>query len=301
MQTANQQFGFNQQAADKTFDLSKQGAAQTFDYNNKAAQNTLDLNAMNRTDPFGYSQFERDPNTGLPTGINSGFSGPIAGAADNVGGAFQSQTGLLPSGFDFSSTSAPGILMSGMGTYDALSQDPIQQGQNRISQEIANRGIPINDKIATDLQGNFDRQNALGRQSFFSDLYGRLPGIQQTETNAAIAQGMAPGQQAGQSLGLLSGMSGLIPQAQQPQANVNGATVQGATVGTPYYMGAVNNNYNQQMKQYEANQAGLGNLLKVGGTLAGTVLGGPIGGMIGGGLGGMFNGGGMGGTDFNGN
>lgn len=258
-------------------------AQQQQGFNKEAAQQTLKMNAMNRTGPFGYSQFERDPTTGLPTGINSGFSGSIGHAADNVGGAFQTQTGMLPAGFDFSKTSAPGILMSGMNTYDALSQDPIRQGQNRISQDVANRGIPINDQIATDLQGNFDRQNALGRQAFFSDLYGRLPGIQQTETNTAIAQGLAPGQQAGQSLGLLQGLNGLIPQAQQPQA----------AVGAPDFMGATNNNFNAQMKQWEANQAGLGNLLKVGGTLAGTVLGGPIGGMIGGGLGGMFNGGGV--------
>lgn len=260
-----------------------QTAQQQQGFNKEAAQQTLKMNAMDRTGPFGYSQFQRDPTTGLPTGINSGFSGPVAGAADNVGGAFQSQTGLLPAGFDFSSTSAPGILMSGMNTYDALSQPAIEQGQNRITQEIANRGIPINDKIATDLQGNFDQKNNLARQSFFSDLYGRLPGIQATETNTAIAQGLAPGQQAGQSLGLLQGLNSLIPQAQQPQA----------AVGSPDYMTAVNNNYNQQMKQYEANQAGLGNLLKTGvglaltpmtGGFGNTLLGGALGG-----LGGLFN------------
>ena len=227
-------------------------------YNTEAGNQTLTNNAMDRTNPFGSSTFQRDPTTGLPTGINTSFSGGLQTGVDNVMGGFGTQTAGIPSGIDFSGLTDTGdYLQAGMNAYDAATADSIRQGQGRIDQEIANRGIPINDQIATDLQGNYDRQNATARAGEFARLYGMTPAMRAADTNTAIAQGMAPGALAGQGLGLLGGAGGLLPQAQQPQASY----------GAPDYAGLVNSNYAQQMQAYNANQGGLGSLLRTGGAL----------------------------------
>lgn len=227
-------------------------------YNTQAGNQTLSNNAMDRNGPFGSSAFQRDPTTGLPTGINTSFSGGLQGGVNNITGGFGAQSGGLPSGIDFGNgVNTDQYVQQGMGAYDAANAGNLAQGQRRIDQEVANRGIPINDQIAKDLQGNFDQGNETSRASEFNRLLGMTPGMRAQDTSTAINQGMAPGQLTGQSLGLLQGANGLLPQAQQPQANY----------GAPDYSGLVNTNYAQQMAGYNANQAGLGNLLKTGASL----------------------------------
>ncbi len=63
-------------------------------------------------------------------------------------------------------------------------------------------------------------------------------------------------------------------------------------VGGIDYMGAVNNNYNQQMQQYQSqlkqNNAAMGGMFGLAGTLGGAMLGGPVGASIGGSMGRML-------------
>jgi hypothetical protein len=232
-----------------------------YGYTQQAAGDTLKNNAMDRFGPFGSSEFARDPSTGLPTGITSQFSGPMAGGVNNIAGSFTGQSGLLPNGIDFSGINTNDILNAGMNAYDAYANPAIDRQLNEERTRLSERGLPDNSnnggQIAKNEYGDiYDAANR-ARTGYFGQLYGQLPGMASTMTNTAIAQGMAPGQLTGQSLGLLSGAGSLLPQAQQPQANY----------APPNYAGLVSQNYDDQMKAYTSNQAGLGNLLKTGASL----------------------------------
>lgn len=267
--------------APKPPDPTKTANAQ-WGYTQQAGDTTLKNNAMDKTGPFGSSSFETDPTTGLPTGINTSFSQPMQGGVNNITGAFGAQSGGLPTGIDFSGINTGDILNAGMNSYDAYANPMVDRQLNDVRTRMSERGLPEDSQISGDSYGDvYDAANR-SRTSYYGQLAGQLPGMESTMTNTAIAQGMAPGQMAGQSLGLLSGAGSLLPQAQQPQAGY----------AAPDYASLVNNNYNQQMQQYQSDQAGLGNLLKTGaGLLMAPMTGGMSLGMTGAGMGGLFNGG----------
>ncbi len=234
--------------------------------------------AAGRNGPFGSSNYSFDPITGKPTGVNTSLDPSLnaGGFAGNLGAL----GGQLPTGINYDSTTPGNILNAGMSTYDALAADPMRQGQNRISQEMANRGIPLNDQIATDMQGNFDRQNALARQSAFSTLYGQLPGMQATMTDTANKQGMTPFQMANANLGLVSGLNSLAPQAGQVQT------------GPVDAMGAMTTAYNGDLNAWKTQKQSDAALLNTIGMGAGLIAGGPMGASLMSGAKGLFNGGG---------
>ena len=212
------------------------------------------------------------------------FDPSLQGGFDNLTGGFNATTGGMPTSFNFDSTTAPAILNSGMQTYDALAADPIKQGQNRLSTQLSERGIPLGSEIDQTEQGNFDRQNALARQSAFSTLYGQLPGMQGQLNQNEITKGMAPGQLAGQGLGLIGGMQGLLPNYANPyQYNAQAPNIEGLTQA----------NYSGQMDAYKAQQQSNAGLMGALGTFGGLALGGPMGASLGrglmGGVGNLFN------------
>jgi hypothetical protein len=266
-----------------SFDAKKAIAAQgeqnqqAFQTNQDAFGNQFKANAQaaGNTNPFGYAGYSFDPNTGMPTGFSKGFSDPLQGTFNNATGAYGAQSGLLPAGFDFSSTSVPGILASGANFYDAATADNDAQQRNSIEQNIANRGLPINDKIATDLRGNYDRSSGLARQGFLSNLYSQVPGWRNAETQTAIAQGMAPGNQTLQTGNILNQLQGYLPGINQP-------TLGTAQMGTVDAMGAMSTEA-KMLQQAKDQQAKMwGNVAQVaGGWLGGGGLGT---------LGGLFNG-----------
>jgi hypothetical protein len=237
MQTAQQQQQFNTQTAQQNQQFQTEAWK-----NNFAA-------TKNATNPFAQSQQIIDPATGLPTGSSVGFSGGWGQGVDSAGDAFAANAGngLMP---NFDTSTVNGIMQTGMGNYFNLTAPGIEQGQRRIDQEVANRGIPINDKIATDMQGNFDQKNNLAAGAFFADLYGRAPGLQSQLDQNEMYRNFAPTQQA---LTLGTQSMGLLPSTGQPQMGA-------AQAGNVDYTNLVNNNYNQQMAQYNANQAALGGL-----------------------------------------
>jgi hypothetical protein len=249
--------------AGQAIDAQGKQNQQAFNTNQDAFANQFKVNAQaaGNTNPFGYAGYSFDSN-GMPTGFSKGFSDPLQGTFNNATGAYGAQSGLLPAGFDFSSTSVPGILASGSSFYDAATADKDAQQRNSISQDIANRGIPINDKIATDLQGNYDRSSALAKQGFLSNLYSQVPNWQATETDTAIKQGMAPGNQTLQTGNILNQLQGYLPGINQP-------TMGTAQMGTVDAMGAMKTE--AQMLQDAKNQqmAMWGNVAKVGGQALG--------------------------------
>jgi hypothetical protein len=228
----------------------------------------------NTANPFATSQAVIDPATGMPTGSNVGFSGQWGQGVGSVGDAFAANAGngLMP---NFDTSTVNNIMQSGMENYYNLTAPGIEQGQGRINQEIANRGIPINDKIATDLQGNFDQKNNLAAGAFFADLYGRAPGLQSQLDNNEMFRNFAPTQQA---LALGTQSMGLLPNTGTPQMGA-------ASQANVDHSGNVWNAYNAEQKAAAEKNAGLNNLLKVGGSMAMNYFAPGMGGLFGAGTG----------------
>jgi hypothetical protein len=210
----------------------------------------------NTANPFATSQAIIDPATGMPTGSNVGFSGQWGQGVGSVGDAFAANAGngLRPT---FDTSTINNIMQSGMENFYNLTAPGIEQGQGRINQEIANRGIPINDKIATDLQGNFDQKNNLAAGAFFADLYGKAPGLQSQLDQNQMYQQFAPTQQ---SLALGTQSMGLLPNTGTPQMGA-------ASQANVDHSGNVWNAYNAEQKAAAEKQAGLNSLLKTGGSM----------------------------------
>ena len=78
---------------------------------------------------------------------------------------------------------------------------------------------------------------------------------------------LQPYDQARGGLGLLAGLKGLTPGANQPQASI----------AAPNYSDLVNRQYNAAMQEYQNNQAGLGGLFSAGLGLLTAPITGPAG------------------------
>jgi hypothetical protein len=256
--------------AKSSFDAKKAIAAQgeqneqAFQTNQDAFGNQFKANAQaaGNTNPFGYAGYSFDPNTGMPTGFSKGFSDPLQGTFNNASGAYGAQSGLLPAGFNFSGTSVPYILGAGAQFYNDATADNDAQRRGEIEQNIANRGLPQNDKIAMDMRGNYDRSSALARQGFLSNLYGQVPNWQATETDTAIKQGMAPGNQTLQTGNILNQLQGYLP-------GLNQQTLNTAQINPVDSMGAMSTEAKMLQQAKDQQAAMWGNVAKVGGQALG--------------------------------
>jgi hypothetical protein len=234
MQVAGQQQQFNTQAAQQNNEFLK-GAHKT----NVAAAGTKN--------PFGQGGYDIDPNTGMPTGFSRGFSDSIQGGFDNVAGAYGQTTGLLP---DFDMTTPQNIAMGNYGAYSALTQPGRDDARNAFNTRMKEIGQPVGGEIYDKQFGNMERQFALADTNAAAQAWNAVPGMQAQMTNTELQQKYAP---ANQNLAQLQGLYGLLPNINQPQLGA-------AQAGNVDYTNLVNNNYNQQMAQYNANQAALGGL-----------------------------------------
>jgi len=241
--------------AQQAFDLSKQAT----DYNSGKY-----FTQGQKAGAFGG--LTTDPTTGAQT---QQFGAGLLPSVNNTQGALGQQTAGLPAGFNFDMTTPQGIAMGNYGAYSAMTAPQRDQMQNQLKTTMAERGIPefsqngdFGSDIAKNAWGNLNQQFALADTNAAAQAWNAVPGMQAQMTNTAIAQGLAPGQQAGQSLGLLQGANSLLPGYNNPY-QFNAADPASA------YTATTNNNYNQAMQQYQRNQQGVGNLLKVGGSLLG--------------------------------
>jgi hypothetical protein len=238
-------------------------------YNKAAATDTLKMNSMDRSGPFGSSTFQRDAN-GMPTGITSSLSPGMQGAADNVTGAVGAQTGMLPTTAFDPNTDASGIRQAFIDQGMQYAQPEwARQDKNR-EVALTNRGLPVGSEAWTDAEN----QVSEGRNQYMGDLSNRAwqagANEEQRQFGNQLTQYQLPQQMAAGGLGLLQGMNSIVPNAQQPQANV----------GSVDYSGLVNNNYNQQMNAYNSKMSGLGQLAGAGmGLLTAPLTGGLTGGL----------------------
>ena len=259
-------------------------------YNTNAAQSTINMNSLDRNGPFGSATFTHDAN-GNVTGQNVSLSDALQGGANNTQNNFTSLTGSLPTApINWDSTTVPSIVNSNFNAYTAMMQPQRDQAQKNLDVTLSERGIPIGSEVYDDAQGNLNRSNSLADQQAAASFLNAAPGLQsQLIANQTNMQNQ-PYQTAGLNLGLLQGLNGL-----------NSAAPQGsASVGAPDYIGLVNNNYNQQMQQYNSQMGDLGSLastglglltapLTGGVTAAGTVLPGLSDSLLGRGVSNLFN------------
>ena len=249
--------GLKPQAPDASKAAAQAAAVsgEQFKYNQQATDDTLKKNAMDQSGPFGYSVFNRDPATGLPTGINSGFGpGGLQTGFGNIAENFGAQTGGIPSGINFDTMTAPGIALGNYNAYSALTAPQRAQQLNAINTTLSERGIPLGSEIDNNLRGNFYNSAFIQDQNAAANAWNAVPLHQQILGNNAISQAMAPGQLAGQGVGLMGAGLGLLPKAMQPSAQT----------GAPNYTGAYTGIMDQMQKQYAADQAGFGNMIKTG-------------------------------------
>lgn len=252
--------------APKAPDPTKTANAQ-LGYNTNAAQSTINMNSLDRNGPFGSATFTHDAN-GNVTGQNVSLSNLLQGGSDATQNAFTANAGSLPTApINWDSTTVPSIVNSNFNAYTAMMQPQRDQAQKNLDVTLSERGIPIGSEVYDDAQGNLNRSNSLADQQAAASFLNAAPGLQsQLIANQTNMQNQ-PYQTAGLNLGLLQGLNGLTSAA--PQGS--------ASVGAPDYTGLVNNNYNQQMQQYNSQMGDLGSLASTGLGLLTAPLTGPVG------------------------
>jgi len=257
-----------------------QTANQQYSMNKQAAQDNLKMNAMDQTNAFGSSTFTRDAN-GNPTGINTQFSGNLQTGFDNLGGAYANYTSQLPQeAFDSTKIAQTDELAKAYYQKGSdLLQDDFGQARSAQDVQLTNRGLPIGSEARNIAEGNLAKQQSLALSTLAKDATLMSPQEQQRLIDNARQDYGMKFDNANQTLGMLSGMKGLTPQANQPQANAQAGD----------YQGAAYQNYQAQQNAYNNKMAGYGALAKTALGLATTPLtGGATGGLSNTLLGSMF-------------
>jgi hypothetical protein len=238
--------------APKQPDVNKTAATQA-QYNQQAAEKTLQMNSMDRQGPFGSSTFQRDAN-GNPTGITNSLSPGMQTAADNVTGAVGAQTGMLPTTAFDPNIDANGIRQAYVNQGLLAAQPEWQRQDKNREVTLTNRGLPVGSEAWTDAENQVGESRNQYLQGLNNQAWQAGANEEQRQFGNQLTQYQLPQQMAAGGLGLLSGMNSLVPNANQPQANV----------GSVDYTGLVNNNYNQQMNAYNSKMSGLGQLAGAG-------------------------------------
>jgi hypothetical protein len=255
--------------APKPPDPTKTANAQ-LGYNTGAAQSTINMNSLDHNGPFGSSTFTHDAN-GNVTGENTSLSSALQSGANNTQNNFSALTGNLPTApINFDNNTVGNIVKNNYDAYSALQQPGRDQTQKNLDVTLSDRGIPIGSEVYNDAQGNLDRANSLADQNAAAGFLNAAPGLQSQLDANTINEYNAPYTTAASSLGLLSGLNGLVSPAPQGSASVS----------APNYSGLVQDNFNQQNQQYQDEMGGVGSLAGAGlGLLTAPLTGGATGGL----------------------
>jgi hypothetical protein len=239
--------------APKPPDPTKTANAQ-LGYNTGAAQSTINMNSLDHNGPFGSSTFTHDAN-GNVTGENTSLSSALQGGSNNTQNNFSALTGNLPTApINFDNNTVGNIVKNNYDAYSALQQPGRDQTQKNLDVTLSDRGIPIGSEVYNDAQGNLDRANSLADQNAAAGFLNAAPGLQSQLDANTIGEYNAPYTTAASSLGLLSGLNGLVSPAPQGSASVS----------APNYSGIVQDNFNQQNQQYQDELGGIGSLAGAG-------------------------------------
>lgn len=263
------------------FDAGAAIASQT------AANNTAtktNAKAAGVTGPYGSASYTFDAD-GMPSGQVRNFSGPLSTAATNVQGDVAGASEWLPQQrFDLDQVGSGREY--GNAVFDqsmAYAQPYLDRRRAQADEQLYNRGLRPGDEAyaagidpVMDAESRFLADAASKATMAGYDQRQREIGNELTERNQGYAD-------VNSGIGLLTGMGGLLPQAQ----SINQQTPVNA-------MGAYEQQFKADQAAYQQKQAGLQNALKLGvGLLTAPMTGGTS--LMGMGAGGLFNGGGGGG------
>lgn len=260
------------------FDAGAAIASQT------AANNTAtktNAKAAGVTGPYGSASYTFDAD-GMPTGQVRNFSEPLNVASTNVQGDVAGASGWLPQQrFDLDQVGSGRDY--GNAVFDqsmAYAQPYLDRRRSQADEQLYNRGLRPGDEAyaagmdpVMDAESRFLADAASKATLAGYDQRQREIGNELTERNQGYAD-------VNSGIGLLSGLGGLLPQAQP----INQQTPVNA-------MGAYEQQFRADQAAYQQKQAGLQNALKLGvGLLTAPMTGGTsLMGMGLGALGGLFN------------
>ncbi len=231
-----------------------QTANAQYGYNKTAMQDTLKANTLNQSGPLGSVTWQRDAN-GMPTGQNISLSPDVQawlnnqfGLASGVGNAALGQVSNLP-GSPFSLSNIPSTSDIAQGLYKQsadLLKPQFNEQTNAVEVNLANRGLPVGSEAYNLEKNRLERSQDAAMTNAANNATAAAGQEQQRQIGNALTQYMLPYQQ-------LSSLESLIPKFSLPDFQ-KPPTVQTAS---PDYTSTVNNNYAQEMKDYENQQKGL--------------------------------------------
>lgn len=218
--------------------------------NSQAAKDTLKLNSIDQYNTFGSSTFDRNAE-GLPTAIRSQLSNQLEGLSQNLQNTGQTQSGFLPT--EQFQLFGPQTQQASQQYYDrgaALLEDPFKQQRNDLEVRLDERGLPVGSEARNVAEGNLQRQQALALSDLASQGALRAPELAAFENNQNISN-------LASTLQLLNS----IPKPNQ--ASQASAAIQSTPIAQ-----LINQDYQNQMQDYQNDQAALGGILKTGAQLA---------------------------------
>jgi hypothetical protein len=248
-----------------------QTANAQWDYTRRAGDYTAGRNAQNLYTPFGSVTYQRDA-SGAPIGQTVSLNEGDQRILDNqrnvgfgLGNAALAQLQNMPQDrfrLDQMRTAMPGTDdYQGWGdkiarnSYEqrlALMRPDIEQGRTRLDQRIADQGLPAAGEAGSSLTGNYERgvgqlynQAAGGALADAGNEMSRLQGLQtsayQNELNSRLTERSLPFNELAQYLQATP---------QSPYQSAQG--VQPVNYMPSDYAGAVNQNYQGQLANYQA-------------------------------------------------
>jgi hypothetical protein len=233
-------------------------------YNQQAATAQQKTNMINQFDPYGGLSYTADPNA--PGGYSANVSlspqqqqlfNQLYGSQASLGGAGQTLAGNVAGMYG----TAPDLLSQSGQTGQYLQglfnqyQAPIfQQQQSNLDAQLANQGLTPGSEAYNNAQNLLARNQANATQSF-------TMGMQPMAFQQALQQYQLPLQTAQTLMG-----AGAPTMPNQSFVGTPSAQIQ-----PPNYQGAVQQNYQQQMANYQ-------NMINAGAKIAGAALAIPTGG-----------------------
>ena len=241
--------------------------------NLQAAQQQQQMNMVNQSTPYGSVQYQHDPNSPSGYSANQTLSAPLQnilnsseqlsqGAVDTGNNLLANQGGALGQGVDLSY----GADANRIAQLEQQTLDPQwQRNQNNFDQTMANRGVMPGSAAYDNASRDFNTSRSDAYNNMFLGAYN-------TANNAATQQyntnlnGMNALRSGGQVAAPVSSMGF----TSTPQSQVQAPDITGA------YQSSMNNQQNAYNNQLQQNNATMGGLFGLGGSILGAA-GGPLG------------------------
>lgn len=234
-------------------------------YNKDAAKTQQSLNSYNQTTPFGNIKYVADPNSPSGYRIDTTLSAPQQTAYDTAGNLLSNTAGMYSKAPDL--TSATGAVANKLNEWNAQYLQPIFNQQDSVLEaKLRNQGLTPGSQAYNNAKNLLARNQGDITTNYLTKNQGQA-------FNQALTEYGLPLQTAGSLFGMAA------PRGFQsaPQS----------TIQPPNYAGQVQQNYQNELQNYQNTWNNIGKLAGAGVSLAmapmtgGTSLAGGIGSMFG--------------------